>query len=566
LSDQAEYKVIVVGLDGATWDLILPWVEEGQFPNFARILQKGTWGKLRTMIQPVSPVAWSSFLTAMNPGKHGVFDFVRREPSGYTQIPISSRDRKGMAIWDILGRYDRRAGIVNIPSTYPPDPINGFMISGFPTPEEEENFTYPLELLSELEAGVGINRIQPRVFYTEGNEESFVACQLRCFDDTAKVTHYLLENKEWDFFMVVFGSTDSLGHGLWRFVDPEHPAYDAQGAAKYGKALFEVYNKADKFLGEIAEALDDDTVLVLMSDHGTGPQYYTLYLNNWLLRNGFLNLRRNAWTRLKYLAYQLGWGTSLAFRIGMALGLTRLGVEAVFPSKMRENRSLLLRLADTMFLSFKDIDWSRTQAYAVGNFAQLYINLRGREPQGIVEPGQEYRRVRRQLIEGLREFVDPMTGHRIFANNLYTREDLYDGPYVEQAPDVLFFDDELLYTPARNFEFGTNKLVTPHATGMSGNHKMDGIHAFLGKPIRSGQRVDAGIMDITPTILHLMGVPLHAEMDGHVLIDILTPEFAKREPIVELGPVASLADDDEGFSDEETQAMLEQLRGLGYVG
>jgi predicted AlkP superfamily phosphohydrolase/phosphomutase len=567
LDRQSSHKVIVVGLDGATWDLILPWVDEGRLPNFAYVMQNGTWGKLRTTIQPVSPVAWNSFLTGMNPGKHGVYDFIKRVPSGYEHVPVSSRDRRGWPIWDILGWHGKKVGVINIPATYPPDRVNGFMISGFPTPEAEGDFTYPRELLVELETELGINRFQPDVFYTEGNEENFIACHYRHFEDTAEITRYLLNHKDWDFLMTVFTSGDSLSHGLWRFTDSKHPAYDSHKAARYGGRLFEIYNKIDQFLGEVRQLLDDQTTLVLLSDHGTGPQYYTLYLNNWLLRNGFLSLKRDPWTRLKYLAYRMGWGMSLAFRIGKALGLTRLGVEAVFSSKKRQGRSPLLRLADMMFLSFKDIDWSRTQAYSIGNFAQIYVNLRGREPQGIVAPGQEYLKVRQQIIERLREFVDPITGRKIFTNNIYSREDIYSGPYLREAPDVVFFDDELLYTPARNFEFGTNKLVTPHITGMSGNHKLDGIYAFLGQPIRKEQRVDAGIMDITPTILYLMDLPLHTEMDGQVLMDVLKPEFTTREPVIEPGPEEVFPpDSSDGFSEEERQAILEQLRGLGYVG
>lgn len=566
MSEQAEYKVIVVGLDGATWDLILPWVEEGHLPNFAHILKNGAWGKLRSTIQPVSPAAWSSFLTAMNPGKHGVYDFIKREPSGYTQVPISSHDRRGWAIWDILGWHGKKVGVINIPGTYPPARVDGFMISGFPAPEAEGDFTYPHELLAELETEVGVNRIQPDVFYTGGNEESFVACHYRCFEDTIRITDYLLEHKDWDFFMTVLGNIDSFGHGLWRYMDPNHPAHDASKAAKYGHHMLRIYKRADQFLGEIIESLDEHTTLVLMSDHGMGSQYYTLYLNNWLLRNGFLKLKHDPWTRLKYLAFRMGWGMSLAFRVGKALGLTRLGVEAVFPSKKKQGRSPLLRLADKLFLSFNDIDWSRTQAYAVGNFAQIFVNLQGREPQGIVEPGQEYLRVRQKIIDGLREFVDPNTGRRIFTNNIYAREDLYDGPYLGEAPDVLFFDDELLYAPARNFEFGTNKLVTPHVTGMSGNHKLDGIYAFLGESIRKGQRLDASIMDITPTILYLMNVPIHAAMDGRILTDALQPEFTLRDPVIEPAPEASEPHGDDEFSEQEREEMLEQLRGLGYVG
>jgi predicted AlkP superfamily phosphohydrolase/phosphomutase len=169
-------------------------------------------------------------------------------------------------------------------------------------------------------------------------------------------------------------------------------------------------------------------------------------------------------------------------------------------------------------------------------------------------------------MEGLREFVDPTTGRKIFANHVYSREDLYSGPYLREAPDVVFFDDEFLYTPARNFEFGANKLVTLHATGWSGNHRMDGIYAFLGRPIRKGQRIDAGIMDITPTILYLMNVPLHAEMDGRILTEALQPEFTTREPVIKPGPEVLPPDSDDGLSVQEREVMLERLRGLGYVG
>jgi predicted AlkP superfamily phosphohydrolase/phosphomutase len=552
-------RVLVVGLDGATFDLIRPWAAAGHLPALARLMQEGIHGELMSTLPPVTSPAWPSFMTGMNPGKHGVFDFIRSRPGGFDMV--NSSHIAAETLWQLLSEAGRRVGVVAVPVTYPPRPVNGFMISGILSPRHAE-IAYPAGLLRRYEDELGPYRISPDVQYADGDEEAFVADLLALMEQRASYTLRLMQDHEWDFFMVHLVALDVAQHALWKFVDPTHPRYDPQAAQRYGDSLLTLYQKADAILARLWEQMGSDDVLLVMSDHGFGPLHGTVNLNNFLLQRGFLHLKRDVATRLRYALFRHGITPSTAYALLVKLGLQDVVVKV---SKQARNAAM------GRFLSFSAVDWSRTQAYAMGHVGQVFINLRGREPQGCVPP-EEYEALRQRVADALREIKHPQSD-RPLVDEIIFKEQVYEGPYAERGADLLLVMDGFRYIAFPLFASNT-QIVTPQVRGDSGCHRLHGILLASGPAVRQGIELDgAQIIDLAPTILYRMGLSVPDDMDGRVLTEMFEPTF------VHVTPLQRCPEPVEGQAEAETarrhpehellpeeQAEIEaRLRSLGYL-
>lgn len=360
--------------------------------------------------------------------------------------------------------------------------------------------------------------------------------------------------------MVVFNGTDTISHAMWKFMDPAHPLHHAARAEKYGPAIRDYYAYLDGKLAAVVNALDDDTILMVMSDHGFGPFHKFIHVNNWLIQKDFMRVKPAWYSRLKHRLFQLGFAPMNVYNLLMSLGLGALKREVV--------RGQGQGLLKTLFLSFEDVDWRRTVAYSLGNIGQININLVGREPFGCVQPGPEYEAVRTRIMNHLMNLRDPATGETV-VEAVYRREDVYSGKNLESAPDILFMPRRLEYFGFGEYEFGSHQIIEPVKRGISGTHRMNGIFMAHGRAINAGLQIDnARIIDLAPTILHVLGVPLPAHLDGRVLTEILSPGF---KPV----PAASAQNresglfgngDGDGLSEADKQVLADRLRNLGYVG
>jgi predicted AlkP superfamily phosphohydrolase/phosphomutase len=551
-----ERKVFAVGLDGATLDLIKPWARDGKLPTFARILKEGSHGRLRSTIPPVTGPAWVSFMTGRNPGKHGVGDFLQKTAGEYRRALVDSTGIKAEPVWITAGRQGKKVGVLNVPVTYPPYEVNGFLVSGLLAPRSTKTYTYPESLARELDQAVGGYRVNLDHFYVKGSGDRFLADVKALVEARTRAAEYLMERYEWDFFMVHYIATDWVQHFLWHCMDPTHPRFDRAEAELYGDAILEVYQQIDAALDTLMSRLDRDTVLLVMSDHGFGPFHKYVYLNNWLLESKLLTLKKGPITRLKYLLFRLGLTPSSLYR---ALARMML-VKVAFKASKKQRYDLL----STLFLSGKDIDWSRTKAYSSGNVGQVFINVKGREPSGVVEPGSEYREVRAQVISKLSELRDPETGDLVM-EHIYKREEVYSGPYVEQLPDILLLPRNLEYIATGLAEFVSNAVIEP-SFAYSGTHRMNGTFILRGDGVKEGLvGEDAAIVDMAPTILHLLGLPVPRDMDGAVLTGMLDEEFAAARPVCYTDEDGAPGSAGTGLSDEEAEEVKDRLRGLGYV-
>lgn len=549
-------KVFAIGIDGGTLELVKPWAKSGKLPTFARIMDQGALGELESTIPPITGPAWTSFMTGKNPGGHGIGDWMRRVDGDYRLTPVNTTDIKSRLFWDLLGQAGKRVGIINVPITYPPRPVNGFLISGLLTPRGNQDFTYPPELAQELQQELGSYQVHLSQFYAKGRVELFLQDLWRLIEGRTKAALYLMNRVEWDFFMINYVAADAIQHGLWHCIDPTHPRHDPQEAERYGNAILECYQRIDTAIGQLVSKLDDDTILLVMSDHGAGSLYKYIYLNNWLIKEDYLRLKRDTCTRLKSLAFRLGFTPASLYR-----GMARLGLNKFAFRAHKKTRYSLLKM---FFLSAQNIDWERTRAYSIGNIGQIFINLKGREPMGIVEPGVEYEDLRDEIIARLRQMRDPETGEKV-TEQVYKREEVYSGPHLPQMADILILPKDLSYQAAGLSEFMSNAIMAP-SFGYTGGHRMQGLCMLSGDCIRFNSELkEARIIDLAPTILYLMGVPIPTDMDGVVLESVLKPEFLAKHPIQIAELEETIEDAGSGFSEEEAEMVAERLRGLGYV-
>jgi predicted AlkP superfamily phosphohydrolase/phosphomutase len=558
--DNTDPRILVIGLDSATLDLILPWVEEGALPTLAAVMRDGTWGRLESVIPPLTGTAWSSFLTGKNPGKHGIYDFIRRAPDTYYGAPVNASFRDGDSLWHLLSQAGKRVGVHAVPATYPPEPVNGLMVTGMLTPTDAADFTYPTDLAAELlQAVPGFTLAPEGTAHALGKEDLLVDALDRLTNMHMETLRFLMNRHEWDFFMTVFKEPDVAMHWLWRFVDPHHPWYVAEAPEAVRQGLKRCYQRMDTSLAELIETAGDDTIVMVMSDHGSGPLEEYLHVNAWLLGEGFLQLRRDVSTRAKRLAYRVGLTPISLYKLTMALGR---GPQMA--RTLRRRRAGAMSAIRRAFLSFGDVDWSRTQVYGLGNYGQLYVNLRGREPQGIVEPGMGYEKVVDRLVQRLHGLRHPRTGKSI-PMRVYRRDEIYHGDRAEEGPDVVFLPEDMRTNGFGLYQFPSRSWLEP-TFDRSGGHRMDGIIMLRGPGIQQGRELKgARLIDLAPTVLAAMGVAVPNDMDGQVLAQAFSEDFFRDRPIRYVAPRLSRPREEVELSPEQEELVKERLRGLGYM-
>ncbi|MEN3332646.1 MAG: hypothetical protein V7641_2011 [Blastocatellia bacterium] len=552
-------RLLVIGLDGASFNVLDPLIEKGYLPNLARLIAGGARAPLETTFPPITAVAWSSFMTGKNPGKHGIFEFIRRDQGTQRELAVNASFREGRAIWDLLADAGRRVIVHNFPCTYPPHALNGLMIADFMTPRGRRDFTYPASLLAELEEQFGPYRLHLSQTYA-GGKASGVLDELNDeLEYKARVTEHLMTAYEWDAFFQYFWGTDRIQHELWHIFDESHPRHDHREARQYQEKVFAYFRRVDEIIGRLIELAGPQAIVWVASDHGFGPAHTYCSFNLWLLQEGFLQLKRDGRTRLKRAMFQLGITPENAFKL-----IKKLPLGGLRPARGASNEPGTSKLLSTFFLSFNDVDWSRTLAFAKGNYGQIYVNLKGREPQGTVEE-KDYDSVCRRLVERLSALRDPQTGEA-WAGEVFRREQVYQGPRVADAPDVAFLPRDMRYLPLGNADFTSNKFMV-EAFGISGCHRMHGVMIGNATAVKQAVRLDAArIYDVAPTLLYLMGEPVPGDMDGRVLTEIINEDYLFANHIDYSQANEPAQPNAMPYSDAENAEIIESLKNLGYIG
>jgi predicted AlkP superfamily phosphohydrolase/phosphomutase len=551
-------RVLVVGLDAATWDLVMPWARSGVLPTLERLLRDGVHAPLRSTLPALTPPGWTSAATGRNPGKHNVFNFYRGRAGGLQPAPVTPSDLRSPRVWDIAAQQGLKSVVLRMPLTYPPQESVGVMVSGIMTPKGTEDFVAPAALKSTLEATIPRYRMEVDAEnLRQGDLDTFRADAFDLQRVQTEEALHCLRHTDWDLFWVMSHTLDKLQHFFWRYMDPSHPAYPGPGP--YTDTIRDFHVAFDHALARYLEAIPPETNVVLLSDHGSAPLHTYFCVTNWLAEARFLALQGEGPARRGLAA--MGVDSRALVR-----RLKRLGLGWVPKLVPRALKGQVPQALASFNKIASRIDWSRTRAYCPSAPGSgLWINLRGREPEGIVSPGAEYERVVRELRERLLAYRDPKTGEPV-VTAVHRREEIYHGPYAEGGPDLLV---ETARTVCMIEGLGRSSLMPAGRApeDRTGNHARDGILLAWGPDVRPGEALETrAIEDVAPTVLYLLGLPVDADMDGRVLTEAIRPERLTAEPVaVNAEPYALPERGAFRYSADDEQRIQDMLEGLGYV-
>jgi len=553
-------RTLVIGIDGATFDQIIPLVKEGRLSHIGALLEQGSWGPLRSTIPPVTAPAWSSFMTGVNPGRHGIYDFRYRDTGTYELRTNNLTMNRAPTLWEVLSRHDRRSCLINIPASWPPRPINGFWVTGILTPADATTYTHPPELTEQIRRAIPDYEVWPAsVFHPTGREREFLRAIEELTWKRVELFRFLQTLAEWDTAMVVFMGADQVQHAMWHYQDPTHPQYDPDAPAEFRDAIAHTYEVIDAAVGALLAEAGQDINVFLVSDHGFGPLDDWFHINTWLIQEGLMVVKPHVKSRLKHLLFSLGITPLNLYERSLRLRLNRAVAHAT-----RHRREETFALLRRLFVSFDDVDWSRTVAYSIGNAGPIFINLAGREPQGCIPP-ERYDETLEMVAERLRRITDPRTGRPLVTEIVFGK-DVYAGPYASNGPDITVFMRDMRVCAYGNTQFSSHRWLTP-VYGRTGWHRMDGILVAAGPGIRQGEQVaGARLWDVYPTILALMDVPIPAGLDGQPLLSLLRDAVRERIRYDSQGLEQYYQGEERmGYSVEEEEMMERHLKGLGYV-
>lgn len=456
-------RLLIIGLDCAEPSLVFEqWHDE--LPHLARLMQNGHYGRLESCTPAITVPAWSCMMSGRDPGELGIYGFRNRRDRSYQRMSIADgRAVRVPRLWDILGEDGWKVSIVGVPGTYPPQPVNGALVSCFLTPDTNSTYTYPAELSRDIEEWVDEYLLDVPNFRSEDKARILQDIYKMC-DQRFTVAHHLLTAYEPDMLMLVDMGVDRIHHALWKQMDPQHPKYVPD--APFSEAIHDYYRHVDQRIGELLQVCDEETAVLVVSDHGARPLMGCVSINEWLQQEGYLTLKQP-------------------------------------PSS-------------PMPLDKAEIDWRQTKVWGAGGYyGRIFMNVRGREQQGIIPPA-EYERERTQLAERLRAMPGP--DGQPLGNRVFLPQQLYR-TVRGIAPDLIVYFGDLAWRAAGTV--GTGQLYTSeNDTGPDdANHAQHGLFIFYDprQPGNGTQLTGAQIYDVLPTLLARYNIEAPDGLRGKVL-------------------------------------------------
>lgn len=548
-------RTIIIGLDGATFDVLDPLMRGGYLPTLERLMREGARATLNAFPNMNSAAAWSSLVTGYNAGEHGIFHFdanwYRLSQKGIKTRPTIGADRRRDAFWNILSRAGQRVGVMNVPISYPAEELNGFMLAGMDAPgTHSKGFCYPPSLYQELLTQnipyeidtLNLARLaQQHPYELPTQIKNMTAAR-------AEALLYLMDKYACDVVMGVFVATDRVQHFFWHVEEPLR--------SEAWKPLRELYQQLDSVLAHLVARMDDQTNLLIVSDHGFGRKRSALHSLNQLF---------GRWGWLHYGAFTADVGGTLLAQ------LLRQGRRFI-PASLQYPLTRLFPALHWRALTaggFSQIDWAHTKLFADPDGWGVYVNLQGREPEGIVPP-TEYETLRQAARAQLLALRDGKTGRPII-RGVHDCERMFHGPYMEHAPDLMIEWDFETVGDSFAYDFnGEQVIVEPTSSSFDEKwlaaHRPDGILIGYGANIPGGETLgEVSLYDIAPTILHLQGQPIPEGMDGHVLTELLKPEFLQTHPILMTQGGGEISPRQDVPAPEDLRLVEERLRALGYL-
>lgn len=534
--------LLVIGLDGADWTILEPWRQAGHLPHLDALYRRGQGGWLRSTIRPESSIAWATFATGVNAGRHGIFSFSGQIPSSYRTTLQTAAAIRAPTFWQMAAAAGRRLALLNVPMTYPPAPLpGGVIVAGMLAPDTRSAFVWPPDLKPRLLAAAPGYVIQ--VDRAGLSLRHFFRATTQAIRARTQAARWLLAQAGWDAAIIVFTETDRLQHYSLHLLAPGHPRHDPRTVAALLPDLLAAYQALDEAVAALVEAAGSDATVILLSDHGFAPCARTFLPNAWLRQQGLLTYQETAaprpdlWQQLR--------------RYPLLRGLKR---RLPWVADWKRPPAADAALAGVV--------WSQTAAF-YSPAGGIRFNIRGREPEGILDSAQAA-----DLAESLRTallaLTDPLTGARPI-EAVYRREELYEGPWLDHAPDLILEPVRNDPDPNRNttLGYGFGPQVFTDSGELTGNHTLNGIILAVGPDIPVGTLHGASLMDLAPTLLHALDLPVPASLEGRVL-----PLWMPWRPVrwqKDAAAVPAVATAETVFNPTEQAVLEERLRALGYL-
>lgn len=495
-------KAMIIGLDAASPHLINKWIDE--LPNLRRLYRRGVHGILESIVPPSSVPAWQCFATGKNPARIGNlgFIYVGRD----LQVKHGKTTPSMGCIWDICSQADLRVGVLNVPGTFPPYPVNGFMVSGFPV-QPGKAWSYPAGLMQELDSALGgyeadIPLAKPSEM--RGGEEAYLSEVERLHQKSVEAAKLLLDSYPLDLFMMTLQGLDMVQHDFWRYME--------DSKSPYASVVLDWYVKMDEAVGELTQIAGSNAYVLVLSDHGSAPVSSTLHINEFLRSRGLLVCKNNevnnhisngSYRKIRKLAmrYLPANILRLLYNHSPSFISNRLTISA-------EMERVLLDLVQA-------IDWNQTFAFSTGGHeAAIYVNSHPDKPTELSDPTARSVIIRK-ICDLMSDMADPTSGKKVQAV-FHHGETVFNGPYQSEAPDLcveLFEGDEKIQVDPR---LGSRKVWNSNSH-FSATHVRDGFWAMTGPQVKQGFSQDAGILDLAPTLLNRLGLTCAGDIDGQTL-------------------------------------------------
>ena len=455
-------RVMIIGLDCAAPKILFDDMRS-ELPVISGLMERGVWGELESCDPPITVPAWSCMMSSKDPGTLGFYGFRNRKDHSYDGMTFATNEKmKHDRVWDILSRDGRHVVVLGVPMTFPPRQVNGEMISCFLAPSIESRYTYPERLRDEIAQTVGEYMVDVPNFRTDEKE--------RIMRDIKEMTRrrfalarHLRDTRDWDFLMMVEMGTDRLHHGFWRFYDHDHPDY--QPGTHWEEEFRAYYRSVDAEIGSMIEGLGDDTAVLVVSDHGAQSMVGGIQVNEWLQREGYLQLTEQP--------------------------------DGVIP------------------IGQATIDWPNTRVWADGGYySRIFLNVRGREPEGTVDSA-DYESLRDELIAKLEALGDEQ-GNPI-GTRVFRPQDLYH-EVNGVAPDLICYFGNLTWRSIGSLGDGRIQVRENDTGPDDANHAKMGVYVMAGPGMPTTSPERATLFDIAPTVLTAMGYPVPADMQGQSLV------------------------------------------------
>jgi predicted AlkP superfamily phosphohydrolase/phosphomutase len=521
-------RVLLIGWDGADWRILDPLLERGDLPNLQALVDRGQKGVLKSTIPTHSWAAWPSFLTGVDPADHGVYDILETVPGTHKQYPVTYKSIKERTFVEDLGAAGRKGLYVDVPLMFPPPDIDATIVAGGVLPKGRQ-YTQPADLPETLERNGAPWQINGMSWTTYHNKpEPYLDEVFELTGKRIKAAEWLMDNTDWDLMASVWVSVDRTQHALSNYVGPDHPDYARNSKTPLAARVRDVYKQLDDSIGRMVGKTRDDDIILFISDHGFQSCYRTINMDRLLQKFGYLDFTAS----------------------NMILG----------PMQWGPMRKVARTIYDKLGLHGKvslpqPVNWSRTKAYTTirSTGEGVSVNLAGREPDGIVDPG-DFEKVRDEVMDRLASFTDPKTGKKP-VKAIFKREEIFKGKHTDRAPDILM-------EPAVGYSLTHAKSAIEDADWVSGDHRIDGTIVAVGPKVQPFSQTPM-LVDMAPTLLAALDAPASIKHTGRVLHEVVGSEAAIRAG--EQVEFVQSTDAEPTVSDTEAGEMEEHLRGLGYL-